>query len=228
MQKIQEILDEKFGNIPYVSGYKILDLKENCGAGNALFEGFKIADGDYICYLSADDMITDVNKTQLQLNHMITKEADLSYCDLYTSGDDITNASLIKSSFVFTYNWFNKFILYNNYLTYFMLNFKNPINSSTFMMKQQSINRYGTWDPNLKGDCDGDILLRWSLYHAKIIEIECTDPVIYYRLHKNQISNNSSIMSESMLYNRKKYRTYVLERKFPLWLRLMTKIFVRV
>jgi len=230
MEKVQDVIDDRFGDsyFKHITGYKILDLKTNKGAGNALYEGFKIADGDYLCFLSADDVLIDQYKTTNQLRHMMENKSDLSYCNLYTSGNDL-DISLIKSSFIFKFNYFNKFILSNNYLTYFMLNFKNPINSSTFMIKRQAIGHYGTWNPDLKGDCDGDMLLRYSLYGAKITEVDCSRPVIYYRTHEDQVSNNSALMSETMLYNRKKYRTYVLDRdSLPLWIRLMTKIFVRV
>lgn len=231
IEMICDAIEDRFCNPSFdtIVGYKILDMKNNKGAGNALYEGFKLADGDYICFLSADDVLIDVYKTWDQISHMQKQKSDLSYCNLYKSGVDINNSSIIKSSFVFKYDMFNKYILSNNYLTYFMLNFKNPINSSTFMFKRQSIDHYGTWNPDLKGDCDGDMLLRYSLYGAKITEVSCRNPVLYYRTHEGQVSNNSSLMSKSMLYNREKYRTYVLDRdNLPLWIRLMTKLFVRV
>ena len=231
MEEIQTVFYDRFNKpeTKSIIGYKILDFKINRGAGNALYEGFKIADGDYICFLSADDALIDTYKTYNQISHMIENGSDLSYCNLYVSGISFEKPILIKSSFIFKFDYFNKFILFNNYLTYFMLNFKNPINSSTFMIKKQAINHYGTWDQNLKADCDGDILLRYSLYGAKITEMECAKPAIYYRTHEGQVSNNSMLMTETMLYNRIKYRNYVLSKNyFPLWLRLITKLFVRV
>jgi len=229
MEKIQCGIKDKFNksNFKSVTGYKILDLKNNTGAGNALFEGFNIADGDYICFLSADDMLVDRFKTQNQLNHMIKYQSDLSYCNLCMVGD-FNKMDIIKSSFIFNFDYFNKFILSNNYLIYIMLNLKNPINSSTFMIKRQAINNYGSWDNMLKANCDGDILFKYSLSGAKITEADCENPAIYYRTHDNQVSNNSSLMMESISHNRMKYKNWVLSHSnYPMWLKLLVWLTVK-
>lgn len=229
MHQITKVFEDRFGQkyFNHVTGYKILDLKANHGAGNALYEGFKLASGDYICYLSADDILHNHFKTMGQLRSMERNNSDLSYCDSYIIGEDINHVNDIRSSFIYSYKNVNKVILSNNLLTYFFLNLKNPINSSTFMIKSQSIEKYGNWDPTLKGDCDGDILLRWSLHGAKISEVRC-DKSIFYRLHENQLSNNPSLMSETMLYNRKKYAIEVLSGNYPIWIKLLVKLFVRL
>lgn len=230
MERINDALNDRFGSRAYknVIGFTIVDLKSNGGAGNALVEGFKAANGDYICYLSADDVLSDVMKTHNQLNHMIDTNSDLSYCNLWYTGRTIdVNKEIVKSSFIFNLDYFNSYILNNHYLTYFFLNFKNPINSSTFMFKKEALSKYGTWDPTTKSDCDGDILLKYSLQGAKITELNCHDiPSIWYRLHDNQLSNNDITMSKYIMTNRNKYKNIVLTGEYPLWLKIMVSLFV--
>lgn len=212
----------------YIKNITIIDLPINKGAGNALYEGFKAAKGDYICYLSADDILFPY-KTQYQLKCMIESNADLSYCKLTCVGKDTTNITTIKSSFIFNYSIFNSIILSNNYLTYFFLNFKNPINSSTLMIKRTAFEKYGNWDKLLKSDCDGELLLRYSLYGAKIVEYKGVYPFpdLYYRLHPLQLSNDHKVMNEYMISNRNKYKKIVLEGNYPLWLKLLVR-FIKV
>jgi glycosyltransferase involved in cell wall biosynthesis len=236
MEIIQETLNNIFTSSHIktsITGFTIIDFKHNHGAGNALCEGFKAANGDYICYLSADDMLSNIMKTHNQLCEMmfyndIGNGADLSYCNkFYTGYSNNPRKDTIISSFIFKYNIFNNFILKNNYLIYLFLNFKNPINSSTLMFKRSAIDTYGNWDPAIKSDCDGDILLKYALSGAKIKEIEFTRPAIYYRLHENQLSNNLNYMTETMKYNRFKYNNIVLAGNYPVWLKILVRLFVK-
>jgi glycosyltransferase involved in cell wall biosynthesis len=260
LEKIEDALEDRFGklNFYHVTGYTIIDLKKNRGPGYALSLGFETANGNYICYLSADDIIYNIHKTQTQLNHMIKNQSDLSWCDMTISSElpdaylftkilishlkvnknlsatmirkliRVASSYIIKSSFIFNMNYLNKFVTSNNYLMYFFLNLKNPINSSTFMFKQESISKYGNWDPNLRADCDGDILYKYLLFGAKITTVECDTPMIYYRLHKDQISNNTFLMSESIRNIKIKYKNIILSNKnYPVWLKLLVSIFMR-
>lgn len=209
----------------------IINFEHNKGAGTAVYEGFKAATGDYICFLSSDDCIINPLKTYDQIMHMIHTNSDLSYCSKYMTGTDFTSSVKIKASFIYTYDILNKLILHNNYLTYFFLNFKNPINSSTIMIKRSALETYGLWDPLLKSDCDGELLLRYSLNGAKITEftnnyIGVDD--IFYRLHPNQLSNDNTVMNEYIMANRNKYKKIVLEGNYPIWLKLLVKLFVKV
>lgn len=215
-----------------VGNYQIIDLKENHGPGFVLNKGFGIANGDYLCFLSADDHLIDKEKTRTQSIIMELYNPDISYFShVMTGSDDGTkklslksNYKIIKGSFIpFISN--NNLVLKNNYLLFLMIYLKrNPINSSTFMINKESYFKFGEWDPSLRADCDGDMLLNYSLHGAKIMELDEMITPIFYRIHSDQVSNQSELMEKSINYSRLKYRDEVINGNYPLWLKIAMKV----
>jgi|WetSurMetagenome_2_1015567.scaffolds.fasta_scaffold06678_5 glycosyltransferase involved in cell wall biosynthesis len=207
-----------------VGNYKVIDLKENGGPGNALNVGFKAASGEYICFLSADDNLSNEDKTIIQSIFMDLYDSDLSYYTHFLSGTDKeripykSDYKVIEGKFIFGLS--HRYVTNHNYLLYLLLNIKNPINSSSIMFNKESYFKFGEWDPLLRADCDGNLLFKYALHGAKILPIEVMMTPIFYRIHPGQVSNQSDLMSESQKTNRLKYKTEVLNGNYPLWLKM--------
>jgi glycosyltransferase involved in cell wall biosynthesis len=63
---------------------RLVDVHENKGAANALNSGFSTAKGDYICWLSADDLYIDKEKIQCQLESMNKKKSHGVISEIHT------------------------------------------------------------------------------------------------------------------------------------------------
>ena len=171
----------------------VIELSRNKGAGNALQVGFKAAKGDYICWLSADDMFIDVNKTRRQVKVMQQTNADVSYFSQNRIGATVEDSKVVTSHYIQHCPFLNKKIESDNGLLFLSLLFHNPINGSTTMFKRETINNYGTFDSKLKrADADGDLWLRYTLLGAKVIRVKSCP--ILYRTHSEQLSRDIKTM----------------------------------
>jgi len=80
------------------------------------------------------------------------------------------------------------------------------------------------WDPELRANCDGDILLKLGERGVKGSVIRGLG--VFYRDHSNQVSKNITLMQEAIDYVRRRAVTNALrEKKNPLWFRSVLTIF---
>lgn len=184
---------DKTNQISSTTNARIISLDENQGAGNALRIGFEEARGDYICWLSADDMFVNSNKTSVQLQHMQNTHADWSYFGSYHTGQSMRSSELIQADYIKYCKWLTSIIENDNKLQFLTLLYKNPVNGSTVMIKKETLEKYGTFDSYLKlADADCDLWMRYAILGAKATRIN--ESSIFYRLHPQQLSNDTHTM----------------------------------
>jgi len=172
---------------------RIIDIGENRGSANALNVGFSSAKGAYVCWLSADDMFIDKEKTQKQVVRMNKTNADWSYFrDVYI-GPSLSIASLKRSSYLPRLRIFDPLFIHNSDLRLMMLLFKNPINGSSIMIRRNCIETYGQFDPLTRNiDGDGDLWMRYSALKLKLTALK--DAAVFYREHPTQTSKRKDLM----------------------------------
>jgi glycosyltransferase involved in cell wall biosynthesis len=160
----------------------------NKGGAGALRAGFSLANGEFICWLSADDAYSLPEKTANQLDVM-RRGADLVYDAGYLVGADEASAATIRP------HWSRPRVpvpdsLYNRWPSWRLLalNVGNPINGSSVMIRREVVERMGTFDPALRNiDQDSDMWLRLTCLGARF---GIADQVgTFYRLHAGQTSN---------------------------------------
>ncbi|WP_373839070.1 glycosyltransferase family 2 protein [Methanospirillum sp.] len=168
---------------------KLIFLEENKGAANALNIGFSCATGDYICWLSADDMFISNDKLSLQVVKMEKENACWSYYQDFLSGINIQKSTQIKPSYLPHLNLLDSIFLNNPYLRFMVLLYFNPINGSSIMIKKDCIMKYGQFDPILRNiDADGDLWMRYSVLGLKLTRVPGSP--VFYREHEHQTSKN--------------------------------------
>ena len=172
---------------------RIMNVGENKGAANALNLGFSKAEGDYICWLSADDIFTDREKIGRQVECMNKTGASWSYYrDVYL-GENRHNATLARSSYLHTFRVLDPLFLRSSDLRLMSVLFKNPINGSSTMIRKECIEKYGQFDSATKNvDPDGDLWMRYSALGLKLAALNGAP--VFYREHATQTSKRSYLM----------------------------------
>lgn len=172
---------------------KGIHLDKNTGCGNALRVGFEVTKGDYVCWLSADDMFIDVNKTEKQVKVMQETNADWSYFPQFQMGATVNDSKKVMGHYIQHCSFFDNKIEVDNGLLFLSLLFHNPINGSTTMFKRETIKDFGTFDSSLKrADADGDLWLRYTLLGTKVARVKGAS--ILYRTHPEQLSCDTKTM----------------------------------
>ncbi len=172
---------------------KVIDISENKGAANALNVGFSKAEGDYICWLSADDIIIDKKKTQKQINYMKKTGALWSYYKNFFTGLTFQNAKFVRSSYLPNMHFLDPLFITSHDLRLMILLFRNPINGSSIMIRKDCIDSFGQFDPITKNvDGDGDLWLRYSALKLKLKVLN--DATVFYRQHPTQTSKKITSM----------------------------------
>ncbi|WP_042357221.1 glycosyltransferase family 2 protein [Bacillus rubiinfantis] len=153
---------------PYLTNITYIE-QVNQGVAAALNTGIKHANGDYIVWLSSDDLFDD-RKVELQLEFMQNKQSMLSF----------TNFNLIDDNNIITkYNVGNNFTSYLEILQ--TLKSYNPINGCTVMMTKTAIQKVGSFDESLKYAQDYDFWIRTALeFSIDYLELTLTN----YRIHQ--------------------------------------------
>jgi len=172
---------------------RTIDIGQNKGAANALNVGFTNTSGDYICWLSADDMFLDKKKIEKQVYWMKKTRAMLSYFRDFYAGITPTKAALIRSSYMPYSRILDSLFVQNSDLRLMALLFRNPINGSSIMIKKNCMETYGQFDPLAKNvDADGDLWMRYSALKLKFTALN--GAAVFYREHPMQTSKKKSLM----------------------------------
>ncbi|KRF51676.1 hypothetical protein ASG97_07260 [Bacillus sp. Soil745] len=176
---------------PYLSKITYIE-QTNKGVAAALNHGLKRAKGEYLVWLSSDDLMDD-HKIELQLNFMKNVNSFLSFTNfnLINENNDITS--------------YNVGINFKTELEILQaLNKFNPINGCTVMMSRKVIEEIGYFNEQLKYAQDYEYWVRVSL-HFPIHYFHIT--LTNYRVHQlmGSILHNKDQMTE--FYSiREKYR----------------------
>ena len=172
---------------------RVIDIGNNMGAANALNVGFSNAEGEYICWLSADDMFIDKEKVKKQAAHMKRTRASWSYFKNCYMGTNLSNSKLVLTSYLPRLPIFDSLFIHNPDLRLAALLFRNPINGSSVMIKKETAESYGQFDPLTRNiDGDGDLWMRYSALKLKLEAIEGAP--VFYREHGKQTSKRKDQM----------------------------------
>ncbi|USK46565.1 glycosyltransferase [Cytobacillus oceanisediminis] len=171
-----EVIVVDDGSTQYLSKLKpfrdkiIYIRKKNGGTASALNEGIRNTNGDYIVWLSSDDLFFE-NKVETQLNFMNSQNYLFSYTDYFC----INEKNRIISDSIGPLNFSTEELLKS-------LRIGCPINGSTIMMQREVIDSVGLFDESLIYANDYDYWIRVFLQY----EIGYLNkPLTLYRIHRN-------------------------------------------
>jgi len=163
---------------------RLVKLNENSGAGIARNKAIELSNGAYIAFLDADD-IWHHHKLEKQINFMEKEDIPFSFTSHYIFSSDINN----PKSYTEALNRvnYNK-MLKNNYIACLTVVYNAEILGKTYMPKYRKRQDWGLW---LK-------LLKKTDYAISIKE-----PLAYYRIGNNSLSNNKVklLRSNFQFYN---------------------------
>ena len=179
---------------------KLINLKKNIGAYKATNLGFGLCKGEYIAILDSDDI---AHRNRLEQQSKILKNE--------------TNVGLVAS-------WFNKIDSTNRLIkkikipttsSFFANTFPctNLICNSSVMFRKKILKKINFFCKNVNYSYDYNFFLRIFLkYEIKILRKFYTS----HRIHKDQISNSSSIKKliykENLKYLRWSKRNHLINR----------------
>lgn len=166
--------------------------KENGGTASALNEGIKRASGEYIAWLSSDDMFHP-QKVEKQLAFMQARQSVISY----TNFSVINESSMIvneRAGAPHVEDW-REFVRHMSKGCH--------INGCTIMMKKSLYNQIGVFNPSYRYTQDYDYWLRVVQHYAFDY---LDEPLTMYRVHSNMGSRQHSLAQrEEILELRAKY-----------------------
>lgn len=145
--------------------------KENGGVATALNLGIQKAEGEYLSWLSHDDIYYP-HKIEHQVDIYKKINRDII---LYSNYDVIDENSKI----IFTVN--HSYIEPKNFR--YLLIVSSPIHGCTALIQKSHFDKYGLFNESLKTTQDYDMWFRLS---EKIEFVHITDSLIQSRHHKNQ------------------------------------------
>lgn len=185
-QAIESVLDQTYSHIelivvndgstinkhlidPYLPKIKYIE-QVNKGVAAALNEGIKQAKGEYLVWLSSDDLIAP-NKIKVQLGFMEKRMSLISF----------TNFNVInEENKVIIHNAGNNFLNELEVLQTFLESC--PINGCTVMMSRKIIERIGYFNEELKYAQDYEYWIRVAL----LFPIHyLPETLTYYRYHQS-------------------------------------------
>jgi len=154
--------------------------KENGGASSALNEGIKIASGEWLKWLAADDILYPTAVSDL-MAEAITLD-DKTHTTLYANYDIIdSEGNIIGKGLPPDYNDLDLFDFNVRLLD------SPRANQDTVLIHKTTLDKYGLFDTTLRGQEDYDLHLRHCLIHHCTLKL-VKKTVAKYRIHENQKS----------------------------------------
>lgn len=237
-------------NLQNIRYYK---LEKNMGACYATAYGFERAHGRYICYLGSDDLFFNRYKLMNQVDVMEKTGCDFSYyrdtkilkenpihtmlfdkeCNIIKH-DSLKNISCDYSNTkILLHSMFDNILLKMPRITALLFMRRNPVNSSSLMIRRESLKKYGNWNKELRTDCDGDLLLRFLTNGARGYSIpnpidDWGKPGIVYRVRDGQLSKAPEFY-DCIKKNKEHIISKVLNDEHqPLWYKMAVKLYARL
>lgn len=164
--------------------------KANGGTGSALNAGIKQARGEYIAWLSSDDLFTR-DKVDIQMAFMQARQADASYTAFYHMNEHNQITGRYRTVFP------------NKASFYAAMKQGNVINGCTVMLKKALFDHVGYFDESLRGTQDYDLWCR-ILQHYDFHYLD--EPLVKYRVHSGMSTKKlGDILSSERLMVQRKY-----------------------
>ncbi len=169
--------------------FKVL-TQPNRGAAAALNRGIRESDGEFVCWLSADDLFLP-GKVARQIEAF---GADPELGLVYTGYERIrADGESIASVAAQIPAHPDPFV---------MVFWQNSINGSSVMIRRDVFDACGPFDESLRADVDGDMWLRVTQrYRVERID----GAYLKYRIHQNALSANRPLMVASVTEVRLRY-----------------------
>lgn len=178
--------------------FKVL-TQPNRGAAAALNRGIQESSGDFVCWLSADDLFL-AGKVARQVE-AFGDDPDLGL--VYTGYERIRadGESIVRVAAPIPVHP-DPFV---------MVFWQNSINGSSVMVRREVFDTCGRFDESLRADVDGDMWLRLTQRYR----VRRLDGVyLKYRVHDNALSANRPLMVASLTEVRRRYlRSGVLQER---------------
>lgn len=172
--------------------------KENGGAASALNMGFSLATGDYVAWLSSDDLFYP-DKIARQVQFMLERNSIFSH----TAFDQINETGAVTQANVASrYRYPHEF-------TRAFLSIC-PVNGCTVMMRRDLFGAVGYFDETLRYTQDYEFWIRVLLAGFPLDFLDA--PLTLYRLHGGMGTMlYQPAIWEEVLSVRSRYRPYLLE-----------------
>jgi GT2 family glycosyltransferase len=167
--------------------------KMNGGTATALNHGIQMSSGQYVAWLSSDDLFYP-NKIANQLHFMLEQNARISY----TSFNSI-NADSAVTQLDVTPRYSNEIDFYRTFLH------ANPINGCTVMMRRDLFERIGIFNESLPYTHDLDLWYRVLLNGIKIHFLG--QSLVAYRWHEEMgTKKHAEAIQHEVAYTMGKYK----------------------
>lgn len=221
MDVIQSIL-RLFGSI------KIITNTENLGECKTSKRGFDMARGKYICRLSADDMFVFIDHISQQVAEMEKHNLDWCYNSKNLVGETLETAKESQTAWVpipirYSAKFFNVFdnlfLKFQN-VCYIVAITRNPINSSSLMIRAETYHMSLTWDSSLRSVCDGTLIGKMFLMGLKVRAIPTVGA--FYRIHPNQATGKPETNTD-LKHMRERLKAEIKNNEHPLWMKIVTR-----
>lgn len=171
------------GSLEYLKSlnWQNLIVKPNEGKGACAARNFgiKLAKGDYIQFLDADDLLKE-NKLELQVEALTNNKDSIAVCSTMHFFDSIDNGKITDEKFLYSTENPKEFLL-NLYGADGVSH--NMIQTSAWLTPKSLINKVGLWDEQLSKDQDGEYFCRVVARANKVMYTSNT--LNYYRKHIN-------------------------------------------
>ncbi|MBO4292771.1 MAG: glycosyltransferase family 2 protein [Clostridia bacterium] len=149
---------------------RVIELKENVGAGMARNKGIEAATGDYICFLDSDDYWV-LDKIERQVKFM----EENNYTFIYGGYDYLRNGKRKKAKVP-------------KYVNYKQLLKNHTVFTSTVMLNMEHLKKEDILMPDLRRGQDYGTW--WSILKKGITAHAITDTIAIYRVGEKSLSSN--------------------------------------
>jgi glycosyltransferase involved in cell wall biosynthesis len=189
--------DNSYNIVKKLDCDKIIHLDKNMGYSRAKNEGIINSNGNFICVLDADDMLTK-NSISCRINTLLKNDVPFIFANAINIFDDISLEECYKLKNIQLYS--EK--LYKNKITNIQkCNTVYHIHAQTAMVSRELYKKYGLYDEKLRSRSDREMW--WRFFGKDETDIKKEKSfyldyeVVYYRNHK-----------KSMTYKRIKDKKY--------------------
>lgn len=178
---------------------RLVRHESNRGAASALNTGIEASRGDYVAWLSADDVYVDPDKTTRQLRAMRPGTA-MVFDWRFLTGKNIAEAEAVSVGWPRLLHDRSQRAL-SPRANFLSLMYANPINGSSALMRRDVLRQVGGFDFRLGNvDADADLWMRLSVAGWTISGSDAVG--IFYRVHSRQTSQDQPAMATGMTLSR--------------------------